>query len=77
MTRTIIDSDLRRWEVFASSGPHGFPDPGCLVFRCSSDRDEPSRSLVFKGDRTAAEEAVLRLPPADLRAYLESARPLS
>lgn len=77
MARSIIDRDLRRWEVFASAGPHGFPNPASLVFRCQSDRDEPSRAILFEGDRSEAEHAVRSLDAADLARRLAEARPLS
>ena len=76
MQRTIVDRGFERWEVFASSGPHGFPTPGRLVFRCLSDRDQPSRALTFDGDRTRAEAAVQLGTASELRAYLERAEAL-
>lgn len=77
MSRTILDADLRRWEVFASSGPRGFPTPAQLVFRCLSDPDQPSRAVLFQGDRSQAEEAVLGRESEELKNYLERATPLS
>lgn len=77
MTRRIMDRDLRRWEVFASAGPHGFSNPATLVFRCLSDREEPSRAILFPGDRSKAEEAVLSLEANELERQLNEAQPLS
>lgn len=77
MSRTIVDADLRQWEVFASAGPSGYADPAALVFRCRSDGDVPSRGLTVDGDKSEAEAAVLRSTPEELRALLERAEPLS
>jgi hypothetical protein len=76
MARTILDDELRRWEVFASTGPNGFPRPGRLVFRCISDRTEPSRAALFEEGKAGAEEAVVALPLAELRSWLERSVPL-
>lgn len=76
MSPTVLDDDLRRWEAFASSGPHGYSRPARLVFRCVSDRRQPSRALLFEGDRAAAEGAVLAADADELRRYLAEARPL-
>lgn len=77
MSRTIVDADLRRWEVFASAGPSGYADPAALVFRCRSDRDVPSRRLTVEGDKSDAEAAVVRSSADELRGLLERAEPLS
>ena len=77
MSRTIVDSDLNRWEVFASAGPSGYADPAALVFRCLSDRDRPSRGLTVEGDKSEAEAAVLQSSEGDLRDLLARAIPLS
>lgn len=77
MSRTIVDADLRQWEVFASAGPFGYADPAALVFRCRSDRDEPSRHLAVEGDKSEAEAAVLHSSADELRTLLERAAPLS
>jgi hypothetical protein len=77
MSRTIVDSDLNRWEVFASAGPSGYADPAALVFRCLTDRDRPSRGMTVEGDKSEAEAAVLRSSETELQALLERATPLS
>ncbi len=77
MSRTIVDRDLQRWEVFASAGPHGFPNPAALVFRCLSDRELPSRAVLFEGDRSEAEVAVRSLDATELLERLSEARRLS
>jgi hypothetical protein len=77
MARTILDDDLRRWEVFANTGPGGFPRPGRLVFRCISDRSETSRAVLFEEGKARAEEAVRASSGAELRSWLERSAPLS
>lgn len=77
MSRGILDSDLRQWEVFASAGPYGFVAPAHLVFRCLSDRDQPSRIIEIEGDKSDAEALVEQAPIAELDDLLQRARPLS
>lgn len=77
MARTILDGDLRRWEVFASAGPHGFAEPAHLVFRCISDRSQVSRIIEVEGDKSDAEAQVESEDASELLALLERARPLS
>jgi hypothetical protein len=71
-----LDDDLRRWEVFASTGPGGYPTPSRLVFRCVTDRSEPSRAAEFQGGNAEAEKAVRTRSGEELRAWLERAEPL-
>jgi hypothetical protein len=77
MARTILDAELRRWEVFASAGPHGFAAPAHLVFRCISDRDQVSRIIEVEGDKSDAEAQVETQPSGELLQLLDEARPLS
>jgi hypothetical protein len=77
MSPTVLDDELRLWEAFASSGPHGFPAPARIVFRCVSDRRQASRALLFEGDRATAEGVVQAADADELRRYLAEAAPLS
>lgn len=77
MARTILDADLRRWEVFASTGPHGYAAPAHLVFRCVSDPRQASRYIEVKGDKSEAEAQVQTQDAAELLELLESAASLS
>lgn len=73
MTRTILDDDLRRWEVFATTGRYGFPDPSRVIFRCVSDRSLRSRAVTIDGDKSDAEQTVADSDDAELSAMLERA----
>jgi len=77
MSRIFVDRDLERWEAFATAGPHGFPEPASLVFRCVSDRERPSRGLTTSGDKSEAESAVLEMDATQLHELFERAAPLS
>ena len=55
MARTILDSDLRKWEAFASTGRFGFADAAQVVFQCVSDPWERPRAYTVAGDKAAAE----------------------
>lgn len=73
MTRTFLDYGLRRWEVFANTGAHGFPQPGRLVFRCVSQFGVPSRMVDVAGDKSDAERMAKELTDAELRSRLSEA----
>jgi hypothetical protein len=73
MTRTILDGDLRSWEVYATTGDFGLPAPAKIAFRCTSDGSRRPRVLDFEGDKSDAEQAVLAWREEELRAALERA----
>ena len=58
MSRTFQDSNLLKWEVYASSGPHGYAHPARIVFHCLSDRSRRARFLQLEGDKADAEREV-------------------
>lgn len=68
--RTIRDEDLKTWEVYATTGDHGFADPARIAFRCVSDPWERPRAIRYGGDKSEAEEAVERWSDADLLSHL-------
>ena len=75
--RTILDRELRRWEVFATTGEYGSPNPAKLAFRCVSDAGLRPRILVFAGDKSDAEQTVAEASAEELLRLLESAQSLS
>lgn len=77
MPRTIVDSALQRWEVYATTGAYGLPDPARIVFRCLSDPDVRARAVTIEGDKSAAEETVSVRSDDQLRKMLEEAPELS
>jgi hypothetical protein len=72
--RTILDDELRRWEVFATTGDFGGPDPAKLVFRCTSDAALRPRVIVYDGDKSEAEKAVAEATDPELVDMLEDAQ---
>lgn len=58
MSRTFQDSNLLKWEVYASSGPHGYANPARIVFHCLSDQNRRARYLQLEGDKADAEREV-------------------
>lgn len=58
MQRRILDGDLRRWEVYATTDRYGFPDPARVVFRCTSDPRVRARAVTIEGDKSEAEACV-------------------
>jgi hypothetical protein len=72
--RTILDRELRRWEVFATTGEFGSPNPAKVAFRCVSDAGLRPRIMVFSGDKSDAEQAVAEAPDGELLRMLEEAR---
>jgi hypothetical protein len=59
MARIIQSSDLEEWEVFASTGPNGFPDPARIVFRCRTDASKRPVAVDIQGDKAEAERDVV------------------
>ena len=77
MAREFQNSDLQMWEAFASTGEHGFPDSGRIVFRCRTDRDQRPRFVDIEGDKSDAEARILDLSRAELKSLLSTAQPLA
>jgi hypothetical protein len=71
--RTIVDRDLRRWEVYATTGDFGAPAPAKIGFRCTTDDAARPRVADFPGDKSDAERAVLTWPEEQLVGVLEKA----
>lgn len=65
--RTLTDGDFRRWEAYATTGPHGFSRPSRIIFRCTTDPGERARVVVVDGDKSDAEARVRDLSERELR----------
>lgn len=76
MSRTFQDSNLLKWEVYASSGPHGYANPARIVFNCLSDRSRRARFVQLEGDKAEAERAVAEANDGRLAELLERAAEL-
>ena len=76
MARSIMDDELRSWEVFASTGAYGYSPHSQVVFSCTTDPGERPRACTLAGDASDAEALVARAPAAELIALLEKAEPL-
>ena len=75
--RTILDGDLLRWEVYATTGDFGAPAPAKIAFRCTSDAWQHPRIFVMDGDKSEAERLVLEAPDGRLLEMLEGAEGVS
>lgn len=73
MTRTIQDSGLRLWEVYANPGDFGSAERATMVFQCLTDPDRRARLLPRRAARAQVEEEVKRLSEEELVALLEDA----
>ena len=73
MPRIIQDRSFQRWEAFATTGRYGLPHPGRIVFRCCSDRSQPSRVVEVAGDKSDAEALVAGGEHDELLDLLEGA----
>ena len=76
MARTVLDDELREWEVFATTGRWGFPDHARVVFRCLSDPEERTRAVALEGDKSDAEALVVGRDDAELKAMMAEAEAL-
>ena len=75
--RTILDRDLRRWEVYATTGEFGSANPAKLAFRCTTDAWQRPRVFVYDGDKSDAERCVAEFSDGELLRMLESAERMS
>lgn len=73
MGRMILDGALQQWEVFATTGRYGFPDPARVMFRCVSDPEIRARALDIEGDKSDAERKVEILDDGELKEMLSGA----
>ena len=58
MSRTFQDSNLLKWEAYASGGAHGYSEEARIVFNCLSDRSRRARVVQLGGDQSEAEREV-------------------
>ena len=77
MSRTFQDSNLLKWEAYASGGAHGYSDNARIVFHCLSDRARRARVVQLDGDQSDAEREVAEASEQRLAELLEGARELS
>ena len=54
--RTILDRDLRWWEVYATTGDFGSANPAKVAFRCTSDAWQRPRVFLFPGRQVGRRE---------------------
>jgi hypothetical protein len=71
MSRTILDSELRSWEAYATTGDFGLTAPAKIAFRCTSDSSQRPRIVDFEGDKSDAERAVQAWTEEELLEVLE------
>ena len=74
MTRTILDTNLLTWEVYASGGPSDRPS---IVFNCLSNRMIRPRFVPAEGDEADAERVVVEASNEKLQEMLSRAAELS
>ena len=73
MSRTFQDSNLLKWEAYASGGPHGYSGNARVVFHCLSDRARRARAVVLDGDQSEAEKLVAASSDVQLAQLFERA----
>ncbi len=66
MSRVITDDSLLTWEVFASGGRFGLPQPAKIIFQCVSHPDWRARFVEHGEGNASAERALQGLPDATL-----------
>ena len=76
MSRTFQDSNLLKWEAYASGGAHGYSDNARIVFHCLSDRARRARVVQISGDQSDAERQVAEATDDDLGQLLAGAEEL-
>lgn len=73
MARTLLDDELKEWEVFATTGRYGAPDHARVMFRCVSDPGERALAAVIDGDKSDAEALVSERSDDDLKEMMAAA----
>ena len=76
MSRTFQDSNLLKWEAYASGGPHGYAANARIVFNCLSDRSRRARVVQIDGDQSDAERQVAEATEQRLAQLLAGAQEL-
>ena len=76
MSRTFQDSNLLKWEAYASGGAHGYSDHARIVFHCLSDRARRARVVQITGDQSDAERQVAEASDDRLAQLLAGAQEL-
>lgn len=77
MSRIFQDSNLLKWEAYASGGAHGYADHARIVFHCLSDRSRRARVVQLGGDQSEAEREVAEASEQRLADLLAGASDLS
>ena len=77
MSRTFQDSNLLKWEAYASGGAHGYSDDARIVFHCLSDKSRRARVVQVGGDQSDAEREVAEASEQRLAELLSRAAELS
>lgn len=77
MSRSMVDPELRTWEVFATTGKYGLPSPAQVVFSCTSDDElRPRYVEVDDAGHAEAERLVAEASREELRELFREAREL-
>lgn len=76
MARTLLDDELREWEVFATTGRYGAPDHARVIFRCMSDPGQRALAAVIDGDKSDAEALVAERSDDELKEMMAGAKVL-
>ncbi len=72
----IRNGSFREWEAFATTGRHGLPNPGRVMFRCCSDPTRRARVAEVPAGKAGAEALVKGSTTGELLRLLGEAIPL-
>ncbi len=75
--RTLVDDQLMEWTVWAVPSRGGRPQPGRLIFRCTSNPNERAREVTVPDGRGSAEAVLESAALADLKELLAGAEPIN
>ena len=76
MARSFQDANFLEWQVFATTGKHGFDEDPNIVFQCITMPDVRPRIFALDGVEAEAQARVINATDAELLEMLERSKEL-
>ena len=77
MARSFQDRNFLVWEVFATTGKHGFDENPNIVFQCMTLPESRPRVVALGGNEAEAQARVMNATDAELLEMLERSEQLA
>ena len=76
MTRSLQDRNFLVWDVFATTGKHGFDENPNIVFQCMTLPESRPRVVTVEGTEADAQARIINASDEELLALLEQSERL-